>query len=446
MSLSRTERRGWRTVHLLLAALLGFLLVLVTVTLLLLRHSAMTPSVRQLALPLMTIADLVDAADAAGASPVVLQQRGVLRAPSPPPALTLVPVPFLDALAAYLREHSGRQVRLERDRDGTTRLWLSSARGDWIGMPLEPLRSLVARFAVLVVVFALLLAALAAWWLARRLAAPLERLAAAAGRLPEPVDASDFRVGGPREVQLLGNRLAEAIARIDAQRRERDLLLAGLSHDLRTPLMRLLLRVDLLDSIPEDERAAIDADIGELDRRIDRFIEHARTGAEEPMQMLDLVPLLHAEVEASRSRGHAWQGELPEQATLRGQPGVLGRLIANLIDNAEQHGAAPFTVDLDLDRVPASAGSGASWRLRIDNGVAAASIEHAQAPPHRGFGLALCRHIALAHGGSLERDLDDQRHRVELRLPAEESPFLPGTKPRGCPRRPIPMDHSATRA
>jgi two-component system osmolarity sensor histidine kinase EnvZ len=266
------------------------------------------------------------------------------------------------------------------------------------------------------VAFSLLLAVLAAWWLARRLAAPLERLAAAAGRLPEPVDASDFHVGGPREVQLLGSRMAEAIARIDAQRRERDLLLAGLSHDLRTPLMRLLLRVDLLDSIPAGERAAIGADIGELDRRIDRFIEHARTGAEEPMRVLDLVPLLHAEIEASRGRGHAWQVDLPAQARVRGQPGVLGRLIANLIDNAEQHGAAPYRIG--LDQVAAGAAVGANWRLRIDNGIADTTAGvAADLPPHRGFGLALCRHVALAHGGSLERGVDDGAHWVELRLP-----------------------------
>ncbi len=427
MSLSPTEaaapeptRRSWRTVHLLLAALLGFLCVLATVTLLLLRYSAMTPSVRQLALPVMALVDVVDAVDDAGdgAAAAAMDRRGVSRAAQPPAATVLVPVPFLEALAGYLRAHSGREVVLERASDGAIRLWMSSARGDWIGLPLEPLRSLVARFALLVVIISLLLAALAAWWLARRLAAPLERLAAAAGRLPEPVDVRDFHVGGTREVQLLGNRLSGAIARIDAQRRERDLLLAGLSHDLRTPLMRLLLRVDLLDSIPESERVAIDADIKELDRRIDRFIEHARTGAEEPLLALDLVPLLRGEIEASRGRGQAWQVDLPTQATVRGQPGVLGRLIANLIDNAEQHGVAPYHIR--LDQAPGGNAAGARWCLRIDNGIADNRDDGgAGLLPHRGFGLALCRHIALAHGGSLERGVDDNRHWVELRLPAE---------------------------
>jgi two-component system, OmpR family, osmolarity sensor histidine kinase EnvZ len=418
MSLSRTEAgaSGWRTLHLLLASLLGFLLVLTTVTLLLLRYSAMQPSVRQLALPLATLADLVDASDA-GSSELAqraLSRQGVVRAVRAPPAGVLVPVPFLNALTLYLHEQTGRQVQIERTADGATRLWLSSARGDWIGVPLEPLRSLVAQFAVLIVLFALALAVLAAWWLARRLAAPLERLARVAARLPEPVAADEFRVSGPREVRLLGERLAEALGRIDKHRRERDLLLAGLSHDLRTPLMRLLLRIDLLDSIPEDERAALGADIAELDRRIDRFIEHARTGAEEPVVALDLLPLLQAEVATSRQRGFGWSCVPGVRMRVRGQPGVLGRLIANLIDNAEQHGAAPFAAELQLDPQ-----SSAICLLKVRNGLPASAERSATggAATHRGFGLALCRHIAQAHGGSLASGQDEYEHWVELRLP-----------------------------
>lgn len=420
MSSSPTEparaARGWRTLHLLLAALIGFLLLLALATILLLRQAALQPSVRQLALPLLAVFELTDANDAAdrGVAARVLERQGILRAPQPQASALQFPVPFLEALATYLRRESGREVRIENGPGGGVRLWFASARGDWIGVPLEPMRSLVARFALLIAGLSLVLAALAAWWLARRLAAPVERLAAIAARLPEPVDAAEFRVGGPREIRLLGDRLAQALGRIETQHRERDLMLAGLSHDLRTPLMRLLLRIDLLDGLPEDERAALHADIGELDRRIDRFIEHARTGAEEPYAQIDLVPLLQAELDASAARGHPWSRDLPERARVRGQPGVLARLIANLVDNAEQHGAPPFRAELSLDQ------AAQRWRLSIDNalrtepGAAAAPI----VLPHRGFGLALCRHIAQSHGGRLEHGVADQRHRADLFLPA----------------------------
>ncbi|MBK8068526.1 MAG: HAMP domain-containing histidine kinase [Rhodanobacteraceae bacterium] len=404
---------GWRTVHLVLAALIGFLVVLAVAATLMLQKAALQPSVRQLALPLLAVVELADAGDAGDPARAAraLERQGIERAARPRPSVDKLPVPFLEVLVAYLRSESGRAAEIEKGAAGSVRIWLASARGDWIGIPLEPMRTLVARFALLVAALSLLLALLAAWWLARRLAAPVERLAAIAARLPEPVAADEFRVSGPREIQLLGDRLAQALGRIETQRRERDLMLAGLSHDLRTPLMRLLLRIDLLDGLPEAEREALHADIGELDRRIDRFIEHARTGAEEPYTQVDLVPLLRAEVAASVARGHPWAERLPERARVRGQPGVLARLIANLIDNAEQHGAAPFAAEL--------AGDGGHWRLRIDNALRAPADESAVLP-HRGFGLALCRHIAQSHGGRLEHGVVDGMHRVDLCLRGED--------------------------
>lgn len=419
MSSSRTDPRrkaGWRTSHLLLATLVSFLVVLTTSALLLLRYSAMQPSVRQQALPLATMADLIDAADAGsvGLAQQTLARQAIARQPAPPEIKAALPIPFLEALARYLRESTGREVQVEQVADGTPRLWLKAARGDWIGVPLEPMRSLVARFALLVMLMALLMAIAAAWWLSRRLAGPIERLASVAGRLPEPVAPEEFRVGGPREVRLLGARLADALNRIESQRRERDLMLAGLSHDLRTPLMRLLLRVDLIDGLPEGEREAIGAEIAELDRRIDRFIEHARTGAEEPFVELDLVAMLRAEIAASEQRGYAWQSRLPASATVRGQPGVLGRLIANLVDNAEQHGAAPFALSLDPE---VTEQSGARVRLRVSNGMDDEIKACAAAVPHRGFGLALCRNIAESHGGELAGGHDGDSFVVSLILP-----------------------------
>lgn len=412
MSSSRTEAAGgWRTAHLLLAALLGFLLVLTMATLLLLRYSAMQPSVRQMALPIAAVADLADA-DNAAQMRAALERQGIVRQGQPPQSGRLLPVPYLAALATYLHTETGRQIQIEYGEDGSTRLWLSSPRGDWIGMPLESLRTLVARFALLVILMALLMATAAAWWLSRRLAGPIERLASIAARLPEPVTAEEFRMQGPREVRLLGARLADALSRIEQQRRERDLLLAGLSHELRTPLMRLLLRVDLIDTIADEERAAMVAEIGELDRRIDRFIEHARTGTEEPTVEVDLKRSLDAALEGSRGRGYDWQADLPDAAWVRGQPGVLGRLLHNLIDNAEQHGAAPFALSLlgsgDLD---------ARWLLRVENSVGATPATRTTPVPHQGFGLALCKSIAEAHGGALDVDQDDRRFRVELHLP-----------------------------
>jgi two-component system osmolarity sensor histidine kinase EnvZ len=400
-----------RTFHLVLGALCGFLLVLAAISLLLLTLGALRPSVRQLAAPLMAVVQLVDALDARSPtdSEAVLTPRNIVRRPAPPPPGLQIPVPFIEALAAHLRIELKREIAIERRSETEVLLWIQSRRGDWLGIPMEPLRSLVAQFAILVIFSALALALLSAWWIAKRIAGPIERLATVAARLPEPVAPQEFRVSGTREVALLGDRLAEALNRIEQQRRERDLMLAGLSHDLRTPLMRLLLRIDLLEQIPEDEREALSADIAELDRRIDRFIEHARTGAEEPVIALDLGALLLRSVEDSRARGHPWVLTSADHALVRGQPGVLARLIDNLIDNAEQHGLAPFMAALDRD--------GTSWRLTIANALGDRTRSEGIAT-HRGFGLVLSRHIAQSHGGALESGPGVAGFQVVLRLPA----------------------------
>mgnify|MGYP000685699757 FL=1 len=140
MSSSPTEparaARGWRTLHLLLAALIGFLLLLALATTLLLRQAALQPSVRQLALPLLAVVDLTDANDAAdrGVAARVLERQGILRAPQPQASALQFPVPFLEALATYLRRESGREVRIENGPDGGVRLWFASARGDPVGV------------------------------------------------------------------------------------------------------------------------------------------------------------------------------------------------------------------------------------------------------------------------------------------------------------------------
>ncbi|MFO1493299.1 MAG: HAMP domain-containing sensor histidine kinase [Lysobacterales bacterium] len=424
MSSSPTETRGrrpsrWGSFQLLLAALLMFLLVLSAVTVWLLRYSAMQPSVRQLADPLLSVLALIDAGD--GGDPAVqavaLTRRGILRASQPPRSESPLPVPFLSVLAEHLQRESGRATRIERRLDGRTWMWMQTARGDYAGIPMEALRTLVAQFALVIAVCALALALLAAWWLARRLAAPIERLAAVAARLPEPVAAADFHVGGPREISLLGDRLASAMERIDHQRRERDLLLAGLSHDLRTPLMRLLLRIDLLDGIPASEQAALGDEIRELDRRIDRFIEHARTGAEEPVLTLDLRRLIDGALDGSRARGHAWQCELASSAPIRAQAGVLARLLDNLIDNAEQHGAAPRRIAMLAQAHQDRPG----WLLRVHNAIPP-DPRTLGVSPHRGFGLALCGHIARTHGGELSTARNAQGYAVTLWLPAAGAP------------------------
>lgn len=407
MSTSPTERR-WRSVHLLLAGILGLLLVLAVLMAGLLRQSLLQPAVRQMAEPLARTLREIDARGPdARVLPEDWRQRG-----SRPGDGGGWPAPMAEALARQLRADLGREVVVERAAAGELRLWLQTARGDWLGVPVKSLRGGWARFALVLGGLALLLGVALAILLARRLAAPVERLAAVAARLPEPVDPAAFRVGGPAEVALLGDTLAAALARMAQQRRDQDRLLAALSHDLRTPLMRLLLRVDLLEAVTEADRAALTHEINELDRRIDRFLEDARRGAEEPWAHVDLYAELARLLDESSARGHAWQRDLAPLGPVHAQPGRLQRLLACLVDNAEQHGAAPFRAVL----VAESAADGrAGLRLALHNALP--SAPRADAGPRRGFGLALAQHVAQGLGGRLEAGHDGTAYGVRLWLP-----------------------------
>lgn len=408
MSISPTERR-WRSVHLLMAGILGLLLVLALLMALLLRQSLLQPAVRQMAEPLVRALREVDARGPdARALPEGWRQRG-----RPPEVGGGWPAPMAEALARQLRADLGREVVVERASAGELRLWLQTARGDWLGVPVPSLRGGWARFALVLGGLALLLGVLLAILLARRLAAPVERLAAVAARLPEPVDPADFRVGGPAEVALLGDTLAEALARMAQQRRDQDRLLAALSHDLRTPLMRLLLRVDLLEDVTDSDRAALTGEINELDRRIDRFLEDARRGAEEPWARVDLHAELAPLIDQSRARGHPWQQDLAPVGPVHAQPGRLRRLLTCLVDNAEQHGAAPFRAGLVADH---AADGRAGSRLTLDNALPSVQLSPDRAA-RRGFGLALAQHVAQGLGGRLEVGPCAVGFRAQLWLP-----------------------------
>lgn len=305
----------------------------------------------------------------------------------------------------------GRSLRLS----GTpARLWVQAlppAQG-WIGIPVlggpEPLRR---GLVVSLVVIGLLILAAAALF-ARSLAGPLRRLADAApgivaGEPPPP--APRFASAEIRELQTA---LADAAERTRAAARDRELMLAGLSHDMRTPLARIRYALALEEQVAADARAGIERDIDELDGIVGQFIDYVRDGRDEPEQDIDLCALLQDAAADAGRQGRAWALSLPAApARLRGRPLALRRAVVNLLDNAARHGAAPFSVELvsiEVDPV------GPGWRVQVgdrgpgvpddalaDLGRPFHRVDRARGSPGSGLGLASVARIAGIHGGGL---------------------------------------------
>lgn len=278
-------------------------------------------------------------------------------------------------------------------------------------------RPFVARFAAprllggqvaalaLVLLLSTVLAALMALWLTRRLTRPLEDMSAVATRWEHGEDAPlTLEACDIREVRELGARL---VTMQQAQRRmeqERATLLAGISHDLRTPLARLRLALELLPEAAVARREAMIRDVEAMDRLIGQALAVAR-GEPLPLEDVELAGLVGELVEGYRRQGKTVRLEGPAHCPARIAPQALRRILGNLLDNAVRYGGDAVEVQLICTQE--------RWRVEVLDrgpGVPDDMREAIFAPfvrlePSRnaatggsGLGLAIARQLAIAQG------------------------------------------------
>ena len=290
-------------------------------------------------------------------------------------------------------------------------LWIKLKAGDhayWAGFQLPPRPVDHAQSRALewsLIALAVLLTS--AYFFARYLARPLRQLNDAVadvgdGKLPPPLPET-----GPSEIANLNRGFNQMLAKLRQADEDRALLLAGVSHDLRTPLARLRLGIEVGAQDAATHEGMI-SDIEEMDKIIGQFLEFARDDREAPLEMRELNDIVAAAVERYRKAGNEVRfsrGELPPQP-LRAT--AISRMIANLIDNALRYGAAPVEVVTRAD--------GRSAVLEVaDRGRALRRSGRApEAPLHPrrsganrrrwrgGLGLAIVERIARLHGGTFE--------------------------------------------
>jgi signal transduction histidine kinase len=255
-----------------------------------------------------------------------------------------------------------------------------------------------------------LIIGLAAWWGARWLSAPMRRLARAAtalgralGRSDAPPQLDDER--GTVEVRETARVFNEMASALGEQFKSRGLLVAAISHDLRTPLTRIRMRLESMEDNPAAQRCI--GDLREMNELIDSVLQVFRDStAAEPPQRTEVFALVQSLADDLVEQGHAVALEGGPTVALA-QPAALRRVLANLLGNAVRYGErATVTVGLDGDGV----------RIVIDDdgpGIPEAQLEAVFQPFYRvessrnrdtggtGLGLYIARDLALRQGGRL---------------------------------------------
>jgi two-component system osmolarity sensor histidine kinase EnvZ len=234
----------------------------------------------------------------------------------------------------------------------------------------------------------------------RQLETSLQQLGS--GQEPEPLNER-----GTRAVRQITRRFNALLQRLEEARRERATMLAGIGHDLNSPITRLRLRLHLAENQPMTaaESAKAQADLDALERITRQFISFARGDADEAPVELDLDALLAEVAGQSGLSGLALRLQ-PLRAWVR--PTGLSRAVGNLLSNAASHGQPPFELALE----PWNS-NGFSITVRDNgSGIPDHLWEQALQPfrrldearggdGHCGLGLAIAQRAAAAHAGEL---------------------------------------------
>lgn len=354
-------------------------------------------------------------------------QVRLLSGTQPPQDLDDYFYPYVVRLSQALSQRLGRPVRMQSNLiDGRRWFWiaLETASGSvWAGIPRDRIGTRPMIGILVIGALAVLLVVLTAAILARRVTAPLTRLSQAAeevakGRSPEPLAET-----GPRELANLARQFNETSQQVRELLADRTVLLAGISHDLRTPLTRLRLALEML---PDETDPALSArmrrDIEEMSAQIGQAVELGGTLGAGARDQEDLAKLI-SEVVGNRPR-ILWR---PLGRCIHSVNALaLRRILGNLIENALRYSSGTVEVRLDCRHQNPSL-----FVLDRGPGIPEAEREAVFRPFYRlersrnrntggsGLGLAVARQLAVAN--EMEIALSDREGGgliANIRLPA----------------------------
>jgi len=253
---------------------------------------------------------------------------------------------FSRAMAQELRGRLGPSTIVASSVNGVEGLWVGfSIENDLYWLQADPKRvqPVAGSTYVIWTSIALLATLLGSAGIAGLINRPLKQLSFAASRIRDGEFDShldeETMTSEVREVNKGFNRMARELAKVDA---DRAVMLAGISHDLRTPLARMRLETEM-SVVDEEAKRNMASDIDQLDAIIDKFMDYARPGVVQ-LTPVHLSGVVDREIAAFRDPAQiVIESRVAVDTQVMADDTELGRVLANLFENARRYGRSPET-------------------------------------------------------------------------------------------------------
>lgn len=308
---------------------------------------------------------------------------------------------FVDPVRHRLGQ--GAQVRLGfRPAPG---VWVTTPQMNnlWVRFPLEHFGRYDAIAFVAWMIATPAIAFVLTLFFVRQLNRPLRRLAEAARRIGRGDIVTNLtQETGPREIQAVNKAFMQMSKDLQQVNRERALLLAGISHDLRTPLTRMRLTAELLGE--SEFTDGMIRDIEDMNAILNQFILFVRDGSDEKTETGDLNEVIVEVVSQFESEGAVLRINLHELPAIMLKRLSLKRLFSNLIGNAIRHGGGEIDVSSGMENgdicvIVADRGPGLSEQEMQDLFQPFARGDLSRSTKGSGLGLAIVKRIVDMHHG-----------------------------------------------
>ena len=308
--------------------------------------------------------------------------------------------------------------------------WIEVAGPDgrtrWLGLQDDVVESYVFQRLLLALVLGLAIVGVASWTLARRLTGPLEALRRRIESHDTGAPPAAAGDGAPTlEIAAIESAWLAQADRLAHQESERALLLAGVSHDLRSPLARIRMAAELLPETPDvaARRGTIVRNVDVADRLIASFLDYVRASELPLTATVDAAAVARRLLETRDEPADALALVAPARLDVpRAHELLLERLLANLVDNAMRHGQPPVLLRLSaeggdavLDVEDHGAGIAPEAQARLTQAFARGDASRGTAGT--GLGLAIVQQIVRRMGGRLSFERVAGAPCVRVRLP-----------------------------